>query len=183
MITPALGLHMNGTSLFLLARFVHVVCGVAWAGAVIFVALILLPAIRATGPSGGALMQQLVRVQRLPVYLMVLAILTILSGLSLFWLDYSAFGNAWMHTGPGRTFSLGGALAIFAAIFGMVVNTPAAKQMGVLVGSIQAAGKPPSPEQAAEMGRLQNRLYRATQGVAVIILLAVICMGVARYIP
>ena len=173
---------MNDTSLFLLARFVHVVCGVAWAGAIIFVALILLPAIRATGPTGGALMQQLVRVQRLPVYLMVLAILTILSGLSLFWLDYSAFGTAWMHTGPGRTFSAGGALAILAAIFGMAVNTPAAKKMGVLVGSIQAAGKAPSPEQAAEMGRLQNRLYRATQVVAVIILLAVICMGVARYV-
>ena len=49
--------------------------------------------------------------------------------------------------------------------------------MGVLVGSIQAAGKPPSPEQAAEIGRLQNRLYRATQATAVLLLLAVILHG------
>ena len=174
---------MNATSLFLLARFVHVVCGVAWAGALVFIAWILLPAIRATGPAGGTLMQQLTRVQRLPVYLMALAILTVLSGLSLFWLDISAFGKPWMHTGPGRTFAAGGALAILTAIFGMVVNTPAAKKMGALIGSIQAAGTPPSPEQAAEIGRLQNRLYRATQVAAVLILLAVICMGVARYVP
>jgi hypothetical protein len=174
---------MNDTWIFLLARFVHVVAGVGWAGAVIFIAWLLLPAIRATGPAGGALMQQLTRVQRLPVYLMVLAILTVLSGLSLFWLDVSAFGKAWMHTGPGRTFSAGGALAILTAIFGMAVNTPAAKKMGALIGSIQAAGTPPSPEQTAEIGRLQNRLYRATQITAVLLVLAVTCMGVARYIP
>jgi uncharacterized membrane protein len=174
---------MHDTWFFLLARFIHVVTGVLWAGALIFIAWILLPAIRATGPSGGALMQQLVRVQRLPVYLMLLAILAILSGLSLFWLDAKAFGEAWMHTGPGRTFSAGGALAILAAILGMAVNTPTAKKMGALIGSIQASGAPPSPEQAAEIGRLQHRLFRATQAAAVLILLAVICMGVARYIP
>jgi uncharacterized membrane protein len=174
---------MHATSIFLLARFIHVVTGVAWAGALIFIAWILLPAIRATGPSGGALMQQLVRVQRLPVYLMAMAILAILSGLSLFWLDSTAFGKAWMHTGPGRTFSAGGALAILTAILGIVVNTPAAKKLGALASSIQVAGTPPSPEQVAEMGRLQNRLYRATQIAAVLVLLAVICMGVARYIP
>jgi uncharacterized membrane protein len=174
---------MNATSMFILARFVHVVCGVAWAGAVIFIAWILLPAIRATGPTGGAVMQRLVRVQRLPVYLMVMAILTILSGLSLFWMDMTAFGKVWMHTGPGRTFSAGAAIAILTAIFGMVVNTPAAKKMDVLMSSIQAAGAPPSPEQAAEMARLQNRLYRATQATAVLLLLVVICMGVARYVP
>jgi hypothetical protein len=174
---------MNGMSMFLLARFVHVVTGVAWAGALIFIGFILTPAIRATGPSGGALMQQLVRVQRLPVYLMVLMGLTILSGLSLFWLDLNAFGVAWMHTAPGRTFSAGGGFAILAAILGMVVNVPTAKKLGVLMGSIHAAGTQPSVEQAAELGRLQNRLYRAGQAAAVLILLAVICMGIARYVP
>jgi uncharacterized membrane protein len=174
---------MNGTTVFLLARLVHVVAGVAWAGALIFIGWYLTPAIRATGPSGGALMQQLVRVQRLPVYLMTMMALTILSGLSLFWLDISAFGPAWMHTGAGRTFSAGAGFAILTAILGAIVNVPTAKKLGALMGSIQAAGTQPSAEQAAELGQLQNRLYRAGQAAAVLILLAVICMGVARYIP
>ena len=174
---------MNGMFVFLLARFVHVVAGVAWAGAVIFVGWVLTPAIRATGPSGGALMQRLVRVQRLPVYLMTLMALTILSGLTLYWLDVKAFGAAWTHTGPGRTFAAGGALAILTAIVGVVVNVPASKKLGIIMSSIHASGGPPSAEQAAELERLQNRLYRAGQAVAVLILLAVICMGVARYIP
>jgi uncharacterized membrane protein len=173
---------MNGMT-FILARIIHIVAGVIWAGALIFIAMFLLPAIRATGPTGGAFMQQLVRVQRLPVYLMVLMAFTILSGLTLFWLDYSAFGKAWMHTGTGRTFSAGAAFAILTALLGVVVNMPAARRIGAISASIQAAGAPPSPEQSAEIGRLQKRLYNAGQAAAVLVLLAVICMGVARYMP
>ncbi len=174
---------MNGTFVFLLARFFHVAAGAMWVGGIVFIAWFLLPSIRATGPAGGAIMQQLVHVRRLPVYLMSLAIVTVLSGLSLFWLDFSAMGVAWLHSGPGRTFSAGGGLAILVAIVGMAVNTPAAKRLGVIADEIQAAGTPPSAAQTAEMARLQNRLFRATQIAAVLILLSVICMGVARYVP
>lgn len=174
---------MNGTGIFLLARFVHVVAGVTWAGALIFIGWFLLPAIRATGPAGGALMQQIARVQRVPLYLMMLMVLTVLSGLLLYWLDVRAYGRVWVHTGPGRTFSAGAAFAILTAILGMAVNVPTAKRIGALMGSIQATGAPPTAEQAAEIGRLQNRLYRAAQAAAVLILLAVTCMGVARYVP
>ena len=174
---------MNSTYLFLIARFIHVVFGVVWAGALVFIAWFLLPAARTTGPAGVAFMQQLVRVQRVPTYLMIFMALTLLSGLSLMYLDFAAFGSVWAHTGPGRTFSLGGLLAILAAILGMFVNVPTAKKIGALSASIQATGAQPSPAQAAELSRLQNRLFRAGQAAAVLILLAVTCMGVARYIP
>ena len=174
---------MNHMSVFLLARLIHVVAGVTWAGALIFIGWFLLPAGRATGPAGSAFMQQLVRVQRMPLYLMLLMAFTILSGLSLFWLDLSAFGPAWVHTGPGRTFSAGAVFGILTAIVGATVNMPAGKKLGELGASIQAAGTPPTPEQAAELGRLQNRLYSAGRWITGLVLLAVICMGVARYVP
>ena len=174
---------MNRMSLFLLARFIHVVAGVAWAGALIFIGLYLLPASRATGQAGGAVMQQLVRVQRMPVYLMSLMALTILSGLGLFWLDISAFGMSWVHTGPGRTFSAGATFGILTAIVGGVINMPAANKLGALGASIQAGGKPPTPEQAAELQRLQHRLHSAGLWITVLVFLAVTCMAVARYVP
>ena len=59
---------MNRMSLSLLARFIHVVAGVVWAGALVFIGLFLLPASRATGQAGSAFMQQLVRVQRMPLH-------------------------------------------------------------------------------------------------------------------
>lgn len=172
-----------GPYLFILARFIHVLAGVTWAGALIFVGWFVLPAVRGAGPAGGAVMQQLVRVQRLPAHLITLMALTLLSGFSLFYLDIVAFGAAWVHTGPGRTFSLGAAFAILAALFGMFVNAPAAKRMGVLGAAIAATGAPPSQEQAAELGRLQVRLTTAARVITVLILLAVTCMAVARYIP
>jgi uncharacterized membrane protein len=176
-------MHMNGTYTFLLARLIHVVCGVAWAGALVFVAVVLLPAIQGAGPAGGGVMDQIIRVRRLPVLMMTLAILTVLSGLSLFYLDVHAFGAAWVHTGTGRTFSLGAALAILGMIVGMSVSTPAARKLGALGASIKASGAPPSLEQAATLGRLQNRLVVAGKVVTVLVVLAVACMGVARYIP
>jgi hypothetical protein len=174
---------MNHLTVFLLARLIHVVAGVMWAGALVFIGLLLLPAGRATGPAGGAVMQQLVRVQRMPLYLMLLMALTVLSGLSLFWLDVSAFGPAWIHTGPGRTFSAGAVFGILTAIVGGAVNLPASKKLEALGAAIHAGGAPPTPEQAAELGRLQNRLYSVGRWLTVLVLLAVICMGVARYVP
>ena len=174
---------MNGISVFLIARFVHVVAGVAWAGALIFIPWFVLPAVRASGSAGGTFMQQIVRVQKLPMHLIGLMALTILSGLSLYWLDITALGAAWMRTGPGRTFSLGGAFAILAALLGLLVNAPTAGKLSALAASIHAAGAPPTPAQGAELGRLQTRLTRAGEGAAALILLAVACMGVARYIP
>ncbi|MEP7064653.1 MAG: hypothetical protein ABI889_01340 [Gemmatimonadota bacterium] len=174
---------MTGMSVFLLARFLHVVAGVAWAGAVILIGFFITPAVRAVGPAGGAVLQQLVRVQRMSLYLMIMMAFTILSGFALYWLDIKAFGPAWIHTGPGRTFSAGAAFAIITAVVGMVVNLPTAKKLGAIMGSVQASGKPPSAEQGAELGRLQNRLLRMGQLSAVLTLLAVTCMGVARYIP
>lgn len=174
---------MHGPYLFILARFIHVVAGVTWAGALIFVGWFVLPAVRGAGPAGGAVMQQLVRVQRLPAYMITLMALTLLSGFCLFYLDIVAFGAAWVHTGPGRTFSLGAVFAILAALYGVFVNMPAAKRMGALGAAVQATGAPPSREQAAELGRLQGRLTSAARVITVLILLAVTCMGVARYIP
>ena len=169
--------------LFLLARFIHVVCGVIWAGSLIFFAFMLTPAIRATGPSGAAVIQQLMRNQRLQPFLITLMLLTVLSGLTLYRLDMVAFGPAWVRTGPGMTFSAGALFAILGVVVGLSINAPAAGKLGALGGAIQAAGRQPSADEAAEMGRLQARIARGGTITTALILLAVTCMGVARYVP
>jgi hypothetical protein len=171
------------SSIILILRLIHVVLGVAWAGAVFFVALMLMPMLKALGPGSGPVMQQLAGKQKMPIYLMLLAILTVLSGGTLLWNNSHVMGSAWMHTGPGRTFSMGGGLAIVALIVGAAVNSPAGKRLATLAGEIAAGGGRPSPEQAAEIARLQARLNTATNVAAVLILLATTAMAVARYIP
>jgi uncharacterized membrane protein len=171
------------TSGLLFLRLLHIVLGVFWVGSVTFVALLLLPSLRAVGPAGGAVMQQLTQVRRLPVWMMVAAILTVLSGLGLYWYDSAGLSSStWLASGSGRTFGLGGVLAIVAVVIGMTVNNPAGKKLGALAAQLQAAGRPPSPEEAATIQRLQERLAKAAVTVAMLLLLATAAMALARYV-
>jgi hypothetical protein len=86
----------------------------------------------------------------------------------------------WMKTGMGRTIGAGAACAILALIVGAIVNPPAVKRMGQIATAAQRGG-PPSPEEAAEVQRLQKRLARANAFVAILLTLAVAAMAVARY--
>lgn len=174
-------MHSLGTVHLL--RVVHVMIGAFWVGSILFMAVFLVPSVRAAGPAGGAVMQQLMQARRLPVWLMTAGILTILSGIGLYWVDSAGFQSAWLASGPGRVFGLGGAFAILAAILGMAVNSPAARRLTALAARVQGSGRPPAPDEAAEMQRLQARLGRATMVVAGLLVLATLAMAVARYIP
>ena len=166
-----------------LLRIVHIVSAVFWGGAVIFVAGFMLPSVRAAGPAGAPIMRQLVQVRRLPLWLMTAMIRTLLSGISLYWRDSDGFRSAWLASGPGRAFGLGGLLGILAAGLGMAVNTPTARRLGVLTARLQAEARPPTPDEAATLSRLQATLARATVAVAVLLTMAIVARAVARYVP
>jgi uncharacterized membrane protein len=166
-----------------LLRVLHVVTGAVWVGAVVFIAVFLAPSVRAAGPAGGAVMQQLMQARRLPLWLMIAGVLTVLSGFTLYWRDSAGFQAAWLGSGPGRVFGLGGILALGAIIVGMGVNTPAARRLGDLTGRLQAAGRPPTPEELLVIERLQARLSQGARWAAVLLVLAATSMAVARYVP
>lgn len=167
-----------------LFRIVHVVVGVVWVGGAVFIAAFLVPSVRAAGPAGGAVMQQVAQVRRLPLWLMAAMLLTVLSGLGLYWIDSAGFrSSAWLGSGPGRVFGLGGAFAVAAGVLGMVVNAPTARRLGAIIARVQATGRPPVPEAAAAIQRLQARLGRAATVAAILLLLATLAMAVARYVP
>ena len=168
-------------ALLIFLRLVHIVLGVLWVGAVVFIAFLLFPTIRDSGPAGGAVMQRLMA-RGLNLWLMGAAILTVLSGLALYWHDSAGFSStAWLASGPGRTFGLGAVFALIGVGIGMGVNSRAAKQLGALTAGIQAAGRPPTPDQTAAIQRLQERLAKGGVVVAVLLVLAAAAMAVARY--
>jgi hypothetical protein len=63
----------------------------------------------------------------------------------------------------------------------MAVNAPAARQLGVLMATVQAAGRPPSPNEVAIVQRLQDRLAKGGTATAVLLILAAAAMAAARY--
>ena len=168
--------------LTLLLRLLHVGGGVVWVGGVVVTTFFLFPAARATGPSGAVVMRQLAGVQKFPIFMMVVGLVTVLSGITLFMRNAMGDNNQWGGTTAGITFSVGGLLALIALVIGMVRNRPLAAKMADVGAQLQGAGTPPPANLVAEMTRLQDSLHTASIVVAYLLLGATAAMSVARYL-
>ncbi|MEP7346421.1 MAG: hypothetical protein ABI877_14215, partial [Gemmatimonadaceae bacterium] len=117
----------------ILLRLLHVVLGILWVGGAFLVAFFLFPAIRASGPGGGVVMREIAGVRKMPVFLAIIAWITVLSGIALY-MRNSMGSNGWPGSRSGITFAIGGILAIIAVLVGTFWNRPVAEKM-VAVGA------------------------------------------------
>ncbi len=168
------------TFLLLVMRLVHILLGVFWVGTVLFTSVFLLPAARDAGPEAAKVIGGLGR--RISTVLPPIAGLTILAGLWLFWRVSGGFQPAFMRSGTGITFSLGGAAAIAALVIGVTVARPAMMRAGALAESAARAPAAERDGQLAEAQRLRLRAGAAGQVVAGLLILAVAAMALARYV-
>jgi len=162
-------------------RLLHILGGVFWVGAAWMIAGFLYPTANAAGPEGAKFLQRLFQ-SRLPALVSAAAGLNILAGLLLYWRDSLGLRVDWITSRAGLAFTVGGLSAMAAFVIGFAVSKPAADRMGALGKEIQAAGKPPTPEQAAELGRLGKRTADAATWVAVLLAMALITMAISRYL-
>jgi len=163
----------NSIVLFLL-RAIHVVGGVLWVGGVVVVAFFLLPATQALGPAAQPVMQFIMGRRKLPVYLMVLGILTTLAGLLLMMRNVSLTDGAWARSPMGIGISIGAAAAILALIVGMTVSAPAAKRLGP-----PKAGAPPLTDE--QRAALMKRLALGGRVTFILLSISALFMATARY--
>ena len=169
---------MDAHALVLGLRLLHVVGGVFWVGAMTVLAWFLFPAVRAAGPDGGRVMQQVMDVRRLGMWLGIGGGLTVLSGLGLFARFASATHGAWVRTNAGMGYSIGAAAALLGMGIGLGVGMRSMLRVQRIAA--EAAGSP-SAAQAAEMERLQARAASAAKLTSVLLLFAAAVMGTARY--
>lgn len=164
-------------------RIVHIVGGVFWVGSAMFAALLLAPSLKAAGPGAGPVMNELVKVRKMPLVMMISSILTVIAGLWLFMIRAADQPGVFMRSGSGMTYAVGGLLAVLGFVVGMAVNAPASKRLAVIGAAAAARGGPPTPEEQAELKRLQGRMSTASQIVTVLLVLATSAMAVGRYVP
>lgn len=165
--------------MFLTLRIIHVITGVFWAGAFFFIVSFLMPAMKDAGPEGarvGAALQA----RRLTTWMPVMALLTILSGLTLYGLRMQ--GGGWAATVEARTLGTGALTAILAFIVGMTTTRPAmikadtlSKEAATLTGAERDA-------KLAAAGALRARTMTWSRVVATLLLVTVVTMAIARYI-
>jgi hypothetical protein len=172
---------MNET-LFAIIRLIHILAGVLWVGAAVMLAFFVGPAAGGAGPAGGVLMDQLVRVRKLPAYMASMAGLTVLAGFGLMWMHASATDGGWMRTASGKLFMWGALVAIVGFVWGMVMASRLAKRMTARTAALAAAGRPPTAEEQAEISQGFARLSFHTRGAAIVLVIAAAMMAFARYI-
>ena len=154
-----------------LMRAIHVLCGVFWAGALIFNALFLGPALRDAGPDGAAVGAGLMRRRFLDV-MPAVALLTIVSGLWLYWRVSAGFDAAYMGSPTGITLGIGAVAALTAFGIGVGMMRPAMLRAAALAQE----GKGP------EAQALRMRAGTLGKAVALLLTVAVVAMGIARYV-
>ena len=168
--------------LVLTLRLLHILLGVFWAGTLIFFAAFLVPSIQDAGPDGGKVMAALQRRRFLDV-MPIVAALTIISGLWLYWRTSAGFNSVWVTSPIGLALGIGGLLALVAFGIGVGIMRPAALRAGALARLV--AQSPEGPERAAQASTVQQlRRRAATAGrlVAVLLTVTTALMAVARYL-
>ena len=159
-------------------RIVHILAGIFWVGGTLIMAFFVGPTVGATGEAGQKFVGHLVNNLKFSSRMSAAAGSTILAGFILYWIDSNGFTSAWMSSGAGRGFGIGAAFALIGFVFGLLVGrtTKAMAQLGA-----QIQGKP-SSEQMAQLDKLRKQQVTYSNITAVLLILAVIFMAIARYL-
>ena len=162
-------------------RIIHIFAGVFWVGTSFFMISFVTPSVIATGAEGQKFMQQLAFRTRFTTAMMGVGILTILSGLVMYWKIFD-FRLSVLSNGYGLMLTLGAIAAFIGFLTGYFMQNRSTKKMKALSDSLGASGKPPTPEQQTEMKSLSETVSRGGQITSVFLALALLGMSVAQYV-
>ena len=162
-------------------RVVHIGAGVFWAGATFTFAGFIEPTADAAGPVGSHFIQRLAGSRYVPA-MMIAGLLAVGAGIWLFSIDSGGFQSAFMGSRLGVTLSIGGLCGLLAAVFGFGVQGRSAKRMQAITKVIQGQAGGSTPEQAAQLKAIQQRLRRTGRLTALLLGITVVCMAAARYL-
>ncbi|MGI9043482.1 MAG: hypothetical protein ACR2GK_05070 [Gemmatimonadaceae bacterium] len=165
----------------IVARLIHVLAGIFWVGAMLFVTWYLMPALNESGPAGGKVMAAIGRRGFIKV-VPVIAILTMLSGIWLYWRISAGFDPVYLRSGPGHMYGTGGILAIVAFVIGMTMSRPAMMKAASLAQSAENADVAEREAMLAESTRQREKGLRAGRFVAWLLLASAVTMAIGRYV-
>ena len=164
---------MFNIDLIVLARAVHVIAGVAWAGATFMLAAVIMPIAVRHGAEGAGRWMGLVA-RRAGMSSMIAALLTVLSGIYLFEALHSQDVSA------GALVLKAGALAAILSIgIGILLGRPAGIELGKLQQTL--AGAAPDQDTLRRIDVLRRRQVVGARVAAGLLGVAVLAMAVFRY--
>jgi len=157
-----------------LLHLIHIFSAIFWVGTTLFMVAFLEPAIHAAGAAGGKVMQKLLSDTRFSLIIALSGVLTVLSGLWLYWQEVG-FETAVMFS-TRLPLTLGAIAGIAAAFVGGGVQGRASGQIAALGQQIAVQNGPPTAAQQSQLAALQAIIQRGSRWSAILMVLAVIGM-------
>lgn len=167
--------------LMVVLRFIHIVLGVLWVGGVFALSVIIVPGMQKLGVPMDGLMKTL-NARKFSQIMMAFGGLTVLAGLSMMYVLSRGDGQLYFSSPMGRTLSLGGLCAILALVVGGSVVRPILPKIGMLQADLAANPPKGDDPRVAQVAALQKKIVFFSKLVVALLLIAVACMAVARYI-
>jgi uncharacterized membrane protein len=161
-------------------RLIHIFSGVFWAGGTFFMVSVIAPTVQLAGPDGAKFMQQLAARGRMSSRFGIASILTVLSGLLLYWRLFALLGEPAFRSGYGIVLAIGAVAGLAAFFHGFFVTRRLSEQAGALAREMMAAKGPPAPQQISQAQALGAKLGRNSVITAGILAVAVLGMATAE---
>jgi uncharacterized membrane protein len=158
-------------------RLIHILSGVFWIGGSLILTFFISPAVAATAEAGQKFMTHLVMQGKITLRITIAAVLTVLAGGWLYWIDSIGLTSSWTGSATGWGFGIGAVFAIIGLIFGLLVG----KNVGLLGSMASKVQGKPTPEQMAQIQAAQKQLKVVAPISTAALILALICMATARY--
>ena len=166
----------------LIFRIFHIMFGIAWAGSAFLFTVFVEPAAAKLGPQAGPVMEELVERRKVGEIVAGISAVTVLAGWILWFGDMRLVGfGDWIGSSFGLVLAIGGLAATGAFFAGLIGVPPNIKRLSALGKEVAASGGPPTPEQAAEMHEVQERMRKLSRLDLALIAIAAFCMATARY--
>ena len=158
-------------------KLLHVLLGAFWFGGAVVGTFYLTAAARALGPAAAPVLKYVIGVRKLSVVLNIAAGVTVLTGLGLYDRLSEHFRRPLLSTSYERMLTFGAVFGILAVIWGGAVVSRAAKRLGAITMMLTG---PPTPEQAAEIASLQQRMHVGGTVGVIMIVLAIVGMALSH---
>jgi uncharacterized membrane protein len=129
--------------LMIVMRIIHIFSGVFWAGTAFFMISFVAPSVIATGAEGQMFMQQLAFQSRFTTAMLAVAVLTVLSGLVMYWQIFE-FQLRALSTGYGLMLTLGAVAGFIGFLTGYFMQNRITQRMKAISATIAASGGHPA---------------------------------------
>lgn len=165
---------MLNVQLIALARAIHVMAGVAWAGSMFVLAGVIMPIAIGHAAEGAGRWTGMIS-RRLGLMSAISALFTIVSGIYLF-----AVLHAHDNSAGALVLKTGAVAAVLSFVVGVVVGRPAGLQLAKL-SEQKSPTAAPAPEVLQRLSALQKRAILSSRLTAALLGITVLSMAVFRY--